>query len=162
MCFFVSADPKQCKVWYKQSRMLGEWSDGLKFGEGTGAAEMLLVSATVLSMSPVEMPRLETGFDRNIGVHTQLDSSEYYKPGSTLWPHRPDVVIIRVCVHIVVLVRLHAVVIFGLTDAGCQQCGVLALQPMLHSVATTEVERPEQRSELTVHEPRPFIVATGS
>jgi hypothetical protein len=51
-------------------------------------------------------------------VHTQLDSSEYYKSGGTLWPHRPDLVIIKVCVHIVVSVGLHAVVKFELTNAG--------------------------------------------
>jgi hypothetical protein len=33
--FFLSADPKQRKVWYKRSHVLGEWSDGLKFGKGT-------------------------------------------------------------------------------------------------------------------------------
>jgi hypothetical protein len=75
VCF--SVDQKQCKVWYKQSYMLGEWSDGLKCVKGTGTAGMLLVSATVLSMSPVERPLSETGFDRNISVHTQLDCSEF-------------------------------------------------------------------------------------
>jgi hypothetical protein len=114
---FVLADPKQCKVWHKQSHMLGEWTDGLKFGKGTGNAGMLRVSTTALSMLPVQMPLLKSGFDRNISVHTQLDSSEYYKPGGTSWPHRPDVVIIKVCVHIVVPVGLHAVVKFVVTDA---------------------------------------------
>jgi hypothetical protein len=68
----VSADPEHCKSWYKQSHMLGEWSDGLQFGKGTGAAGMLRVSTTGLLMSPVEIPLLESGFDRNISVHTQL------------------------------------------------------------------------------------------
>jgi hypothetical protein len=143
--------------------MLGEWSDGPKFGKRTGAAEMLLLSATVLLLSPVQMPLLETGFGRNNGVRTQLGSSVFNcKSGGTLWPHCPDEVIIKVCAHIVVLVGPHAVVILGLTDAGGQPCGVLALQPMLYSLATTEVERPKQRSELTVHELRPWTRATGS
>jgi hypothetical protein len=79
---------------------------------------MLLVSATPLLMSLAEMPLSETGFDRNISVHTQLDSSEYYKSGGRLWPHRPDVVMTKVTVHIVVSVGLHAIAIFGLTNAG--------------------------------------------
>jgi hypothetical protein len=108
------------------------------------------------------MPLSESGFDRNISVHTQLDSSEYYKSGGALWPHRPDEVIIKVCVHIVVLVGLHAGVILGLTDAGWQTCCVLAMQQMLHCLATTEVERPKQRSHLILHELRPCTVATAS
>jgi hypothetical protein len=78
-------------------------------------------------------------------------------------PHRPDVVIINLCVHVVVLVGLHAIM-FELTDAGRQMCCVLAMRPMLYSLATTctEVKRPKQRSELTDHELRPCTVATGS
>jgi hypothetical protein len=37
---------------------------------------MLLVSTTALVMSP-EMLSSESGFDRNISVHTQLDSSVF-------------------------------------------------------------------------------------
>jgi hypothetical protein len=82
---------------------------------------LLLVSTTalfmhVIYMSLVEMPLSEAGFDRNISVHTQHDSSESYKSGGTSWPHR--VMIIKVCVHIVVVVELHAVVKFGPTGAG--------------------------------------------
>jgi hypothetical protein len=70
-------------------------------------------------MSPAEMPLSESCFDRIISEHTQLDSSVFnYKSGGTLWPRRPDLVIIKVCVHVVVLVGLHAGVKFGLTDAG--------------------------------------------
>jgi hypothetical protein len=104
-------------VWYKQSYMLGEWLEGLKSGKGTVTAWMLLVPATSLLMSPVEMPLSETDFDRNISVHTQLDSSEYFfTAGGTLWPHRPDVVIVNVSVHNVV-VGLHAFVRIGLMAA---------------------------------------------
>jgi hypothetical protein len=104
----------------------------------------------------------ESGFDGNISAHTQLDSSEYYKSGGTLWPHRPDVVINKVCVHIVLHVGRHAVVKFGLPNAGRQTCCMFAMQPFLCSLATTEVERPKQWSELTVQELRHCTVATGS
>jgi hypothetical protein len=80
--FCVLSDLKQCKVWRKQSYMLEDWSDGLKLGKGTGTAGMPSVSATALLMSPVEVPLSESGFDRNISVHTQLDSSAFnYKSG---------------------------------------------------------------------------------
>jgi hypothetical protein len=103
------------------------------------------------------LPLLESGFNRNIGLHTQLDSSEYYKSGGALWSHRPDEVIIRACVHIVVLAGLHAVVRVEGADVD-----VLAMQPMLYSSATTERGRSKQGSEMTTHELRPCGVATGS
>jgi hypothetical protein len=99
--FCVSADLKQCKVWSKQSYMLREWSDGLTFGKRTGTAGLLLVSTTALVISP-EMSSTESGFDRNVSLHTQLDSSVFkHKAGGTSWPHHPDVVIISVCAHCV-------------------------------------------------------------
>jgi hypothetical protein len=56
---------------------------------------------------------------RNISVHTQLDSNVFNSmSGETFWPHRPDVVIIRVCAIIMVLVGRHAIAKLGLTDAG--------------------------------------------
>jgi hypothetical protein len=78
-------------------------------------------------------------------VHTQHDSNESYKSGGTLWPHRPDVMITTVCVHIVAAVELHGVVTLGSTGE-VESRFVLAMQPMLYSLATTEVERLEQRS----------------
>jgi hypothetical protein len=85
LCFNL---PKQRKVWYKGSCMLGEWSDGLNFGKGSGTAGMPLVSTTALLLSRVETPLSKSGFDRNISVHTQLDSGEY-KSGGTMWPRLP-------------------------------------------------------------------------
>jgi hypothetical protein len=59
---------------------------------------MLLLSTTALLTSPVEMPLLDSGGDRTICVHAQLDSSECFKFCGALWPHRPDVVLIKVCI----------------------------------------------------------------
>jgi hypothetical protein len=60
----------------------------------------------------------ESDFYSTVTVQSQLDSSALkFKSSSTVWPHRLDVVIIKVRVHIVVVVGLHAVVIVGLTSA---------------------------------------------
>jgi hypothetical protein len=43
------------------------------------------------------MPLSESEFDRNVIVHTQVESSVFnYKYGVTLWPYRLDVVSIKV------------------------------------------------------------------
>jgi hypothetical protein len=113
-------------------------------------------------MSPVEVPLSESGFDRNISVHTPIDSSEHYKSGGTLRPHRPDVVIIKVNVHIVVLLGLHTwsceiwVDSCRLTDA------LRAYASNVVVLSTKEVERPKPRFKLTVHERRPCTMTTGS
>jgi hypothetical protein len=47
---------------------------------------MLLVSATVFLMFPVEMPLSGSGLDGNIGVDTQRDSTVFDKESAgTLW-----------------------------------------------------------------------------
>jgi hypothetical protein len=70
-------------------------------------------------MSPMAMPLSRSESDRNVILHTQLDSSVLnYKSSEALWPHRLDVVIIKVRAHIMIVVALHAVLKFGLTDAG--------------------------------------------
>jgi hypothetical protein len=60
---FVSADAKLCKVWYKQSHMLGEWSDGLKFGQGRrDAANFNYTAVNVASRNATPRVRI---FGRN-------------------------------------------------------------------------------------------------
>jgi hypothetical protein len=70
-------------------------------------------------MSPMAIPLSESELDRNVIEHKQLDNSVLnYKSGGTLWPHRLDLVIIKVCVYVVIVVGLPAVVKFGFKDAG--------------------------------------------
>jgi hypothetical protein len=152
-------------VLYKKSYLLGEWSDSPMVGKGFGIAGMLLVSTTALRLSPLALTLSESECDRNVIVHTQLDSSAFnYKSGVTgmSWPYRLHVVIIKVCVHILTVAGPYAVVKFGFTDAGWQTRNVFATQSLLYSFATTEVERLKQRSELTAHELRPCTIATCS
>jgi hypothetical protein len=85
-------------------------------------------------------------------VHTQLDSSVYNQRNGTLWPHCPDVVINKACVHVVVVVELHAVEKFDgfrLRRAVCSPCNRCCIQWPPQKVAT-----PKQGSELTGHKLR--------
>jgi hypothetical protein len=83
-------------------------------------------------------------------VNTNLDISVFKcKSGGTSWPHRLDVVIIKVHVHIVVIV-LHAVLKFGLMGEDSQKHCVLAMQLLFNSLAATVGGSPKQRSELTL------------
>jgi hypothetical protein len=63
----------------------------LQFDEGSGTAGMLLLSTTALLPTPVQMPLLDSYIDRSVSVRAQLDSSEEFKSGGSLWRHRPAV-----------------------------------------------------------------------
>jgi hypothetical protein len=83
----MQTKPNACRV-----RMFTNFKPRiLEFDQGTGTAGMLPLSTTALLPTPVEMPLIDSCSDRSISVRAQLDSSESFKSGGSLWPHRPDV-----------------------------------------------------------------------
>jgi hypothetical protein len=131
--------------------MLAECSDGLKLGKGTGTAGMLLSSPAALFMSPVEMPLSESRFERNSSVHTQLNSSVFnYKSGGTLWLRRPDVVIIKVCVHIMVLVGVLLASSCEIWVEGCRLTYALCVRHATDVVFFGHNRRGKEKAEVRV------------